>query len=272
MVINGSTIVKKYKHQLIAKFKKLNFKPKLAIIVLNGLENQKDYLQFKTKFAASLGVETIIYNWSDLTTEQCLKELKKIADDPTINGIIPQLPANPNIHVNILLENIPLLKDVDGLNPKQFDKKHPFVGASNVFILQTIAKVDFFKNKIILIIGRNPYFAQPLYRILKSKHHQVWMIRYGEYAPWMAKAFDIIVSAVNQPLFINANKMRKGSIGIDLTYYKPKHKDKPVGAFYGDINHLKYFTPVPGGLGPITVYNLFHNLYQLIKLQNKKPR
>lgn len=272
MVINGTTIVKKCKNKLIAKFKSLKIKPKLAIIVLNGLENQKDFLNFKIKFADSLGVETLVCDWSDYTTEQCLVALAELSKDSTVHGIIPQLPANPNIHVNILLENIPLLKDVDGLNPKQFEKKHPFIGASNVFITKLVKKSDPLKNKKILLVGRNKYFAEPLYKYLLHQKRHINMIRYSQYEPWMANVYDIIISTVNQPLFINCNEMHTKATAIDLTYYKKDSQSKPVGAFYGNNEHLKYFTPVPGGLGPLTVYNLFANLYKLIRKQidNKK--
>lgn len=272
MLLDGSKIVKKYKNKLITKFKKLNKKAKLAIVVLNGLENQKDFLNFKNKFANSIGVEVNVLDWSHLTTEQCLIELKKIELDSTIDGIIIQLPANKNIDTNILLENIPINKDVDGLNPKQFKKKRPFLGASNVGITKIIKKYNFLKNKKILLIGRNPYFSAPLYNYLKLNKYKIEMIKYNQYKPWMNSIYDIIISTVNKPLYINTRTMKRESLAIDLTYYKDKSYTKPVGAFYGDVNHLKVFTPVPGGLGPLTVYYLFDNLYKIIKnnLKNKK--
>ncbi len=248
--------------QIRALIQSKNIQPKLAIINCNPNNLAiKTYIKLKIKRAEQLQVQTELF---ELPQTQVAQKLKELAQDPSVHGIILQLPLQDPAQTEQLLSLIPASKDVDGLSLKS-----DLVPATPGAILWLLAGYNIdLKNKKVLIIGQGRLVGQPLTKLLQEQNLDVQALDIKNSKQELSLALkqsDIIISAAGSPDLIKLKDLKDGQVIIDAG------TSEVNGQISGDLDPKVYdsklnikATPQKGGLGPLTISYLYENLLHLI--------
>jgi len=277
MIIDGRKLADEILANLKKEIKKL---PRLTVgaVLVGSSAASISFLRQKEKFAKSLGIRFKVFNFSQkITTEKLVREIKKLNELKTINGIIVQLPLPKHIKVGEVLNAINPQKDMDSLS------KTPKVLAPTVEAVKFIFKKYkiSYKNKNILIVGRGRLVGQPIYNWLTAQESSRYLMRSKEkiiktidirqtsQLPNLTKKADIIISGVGKAGLIKGPTIKKDAVLIDFGFDRKNKKISGDFEFESCAKKAKLITPVPGGMGPIMTVMLFRNL---LKLNKKSPR
>lgn len=254
MILNGKKIAGQIRKQLKNNIEKHKLIPGLAIILIGKNPNSAIYVKLKQKASKKIGIkcQTFLFA-SKCKQKDVLNLIEKLNNNLKIHGIIIQMPVpkhlNPDLLVNSILPN----KDVDG-----FQKKSKFNSPTHQAIIRLIkASKQNLKNKKAIILCKNPIFANPLKNLLE-KHSLLTSWRVSP-SKEIGKA-DIIISALGQPNIVKPIMVKKNAIVIDVGYSRIKNRT------WGDVDSKMkeknvFLSPVPGGVGPLTVAYLLKNVY-----------
>lgn len=257
MIINGREIAQKILSGLKNKVQKLNVKPHLAIILVGNDPASISYIEQKDLKSEQIGAKTTVINLESKIQNSELKEvIKKLNEDNSVHGIIVQRPLPPQIDSKAISQAIDPKKDVDGFHPQsEFD---PPISLAILEIL----KSESLKNKNTVVIGKGETGGQPVIQMLKKMGINPTAIDSKTENPEiLTKNADIIISAVGKPDVIKPDMIKKGAILISIGLHKGTD-----GKLHGDYNEeeikdiASFFTPTPGGVGPINVAMLLKNL------------
>src|SRR3989338_8028036 len=271
MIIDGKKLAEEIKAELKAEIFKLNKKIRLAAVEVGENPVTKKFLEQKKKFASAVGIDVRIYDLpADITTNKLRAKLAEIMHIKENIGVIVQLPLPPQINAQYILDAIIPEKDPDMLSSKSvglFSSGRskilpPVVGAiDHIFTAYGIQLKA--KKVVVLGVGR-----------LVGKPAAIWLINHGATVTEIDENTDdptlytvnadIIISGVGMPHLIGADMVKDGVIAIDCG------TSEANGKLAGDMDpavaeKASLFTPVPGGVGPLTVAMLFKNLVELAK-------
>jgi len=268
IILNGKKIAEKIKEDIRKEIKKRNLKPGLAAILVGKEPSSLIYVSLKKKAAKKMGIKFKKFALANKTSNKKIIELiKKINKDKSINGVILQLPLPKHLNSNKLVKNISPLKDVDGFNPAtKFIS--PVYQATLKLIKET--KINL-KNKKTVILSKNEIFAEPLKKFLEKNQIKTEIIylkkSFSLLEKNQIKTADLIVIAIGKPKFIKPEMIKKNAVVIDIGYNRIK--GKAVGDADEKIRKkTPYLSPVPGGVGPLTVAYLLKNVYLSSKNKN----
>lgn len=272
-IINGKEIADKINKQTAKEIFKLNGqRPNLAIILIGDREDSKLYVSLKEKKAKEVGIDTHLYKCPDNISEREVFEIIDFLNkDQSIDAILIQLPLPNGFDTDGLIYAIDPAKDVDRFHPKNLEKlfascEHndflPPLGEAILEILDNIHCVLI--NKKIGVLYNSEIFGKGLEKIFACRKAMVELIKNADknLINKTNKA-DILISAIGKPNFIKGDMIKEGAILIDIGITK---KD---GKILGDVdfesvkNKASYLTPVPGGIGPVTIAMLFRNTFKL---------
>lgn len=266
-IIDGKKIARKIEHSCKETITKLAAKgiiPKLAIVVYNPEQSSRVYVNLKLKKATELGMACELYDWSNLSLEQCIAKMRELAEDSATHAIIVQLPANGLDNVDALLKEIPPNKDADGLNPAA---EHQLVPATAQAILELLrySGVELKEHKIA-IVGQGKLVGKPLAQILRARSLQLETAddKTNDLRSITTQA-DILISAAGKPGLIVGGMIKPGAVVIDAG------TSELHGALVGDVNYdsiegkASKIAKVPGGVGPVTVISLLQNVIEASK-------
>ena len=234
--------------------------PRLAIITYNPDGASKVYANLKLKKAQQLGMNCSIIDWSQKSPTECIKAMKELGNDDSVDGIIVQLPANGLGNVQELLNTIPANKDVDGLS----DGEHVLTPATPKAVLTLLEKADVdLKGKKIAIVGQGKLVGKPLTNIMLKLGYDVSSAdnMTGDLTA-ITKPADIVISAVGKPGLINGATIKPGAVVIDAG------TSEQHGSLVGDVDYnsvdevASKIAKVPGGVGPVTVISLLQNVVE----------
>lgn len=264
MVIDGKKLAFKILYDL--KYQRAKFKSRLrfAAVLVGKDPASISFLNQKRKAAEILNIDFKIFQFSSrINTSELKKEILKLNRSKKIQGIIIQLPLPKHIDYRLILNTVAGHKDVDALS-----------GKSKV-LAPTIEAVKFifkkyrinFKKQKILVVGKGELVGQPISNWLSKRTKLVEVIneKQKNTLSQFTKGADIIISGVGKAGLIKGSMVKPGAILIDFGFNKKNNQ------IYGDFdfesvkNKAKLLTPVPGGMGPITVVMLFKNFLKLIK-------
>lgn len=275
-LIDGKKISKDILEDIRSEVKKLDFTPVFCdVLVGNDLASLK-YVELKKKKALDLGIKFYDANFDkNITTEDLLKEIEKINNIPNISGIIVQLPLPSHINSKKVLDSINPKLDVDCLGEELSSKFYngdlflsPPTALACVYLLDSL-NIDL-KNKNILIIGEGKLVGKPLANILKHKNLNFNTINSRtENKERFIKEADIIISGVGKGNIISGDMVKNEVIVIDAG--TSEEDSVLVGDFDFDSvsQKVSFITPVPGGVGPVTVAMLFSNVLKVAKNKNE---
>ncbi len=262
MIINGNKIAADIFQQTKNKIDNLNFTPKLSIITYSPNFVTEKYLHLKCDKASWLGIETeIIKLKSDASTLSVIEIIKKIS--PNTNGIIVQLPLLLGVDLDKVLKSIPIHLDPDAFSyvssPASAPCLPPVVGA-----IEEISKFYNinFCHKEVVILGQGRLVGKPAAVFTENLGAQVKIVTEHEGSLSDLSSADLIISGIGKPGFIKPEQVKEGVVIFDAG------TSETNGVLSGDVkktvaDKASFFTPVPGGIGPITISYLFRNLVLL---------
>ena len=267
MIIDGKKAAEQIKLQLQKKIQTLQEQPKLAVILVGNDEASCIYVRHKQKAAAEIGVQTELYHLDDNVKEQNLIDLiSQLNADQTVNGIIVQLPLPAHLQTGKIINMISPLKDVDGFTPYntgllQNNEKPYFIAATPLGIMHLLRDVvPHLSGKNVVIIGASLIVGRPLATLLLNHECTVTVthIHTQNIQEMTAKA-DIVIAACGVAKMVKADWIKQDAVLIDVGI------NRAQGKICGDIdfedmqNKALAITPVPGGVGPMTVAMLLQN-------------
>lgn len=274
-IIDGKNIASKLLDNLqyrINKLKKINnIIPSLAIIQVGDNESSNIYISNKIKKCEQVGIKHFYYHFLDnISEEKLLSQIDNLNNSQAINGIIVQLPLPKHISVNKVINAIRPSKDVDGFHPENIGKmllgQESLVSCTPKGIMYLLDSI-FSKNlhgKNVLVIGRSNIVGKPTSYLLLQRNATVNIAHsYTKNIDKLCYLADIIIVAVGKAKYIKQEWVKKGAVIIDVGINSMMVEGKKV--IYGDVdfdfvkNQAKYITPVPGGVGPMTVACLMEN-------------
>ncbi|WP_322875812.1 bifunctional 5,10-methylenetetrahydrofolate dehydrogenase/5,10-methenyltetrahydrofolate cyclohydrolase [Mycoplasmopsis felis] len=247
--------------------------PNLSIIQVGDNPASNKYIQQKIKKCNEIGIECKLWKFpEDITQKSLLKKIDEINDVST--GVIVQLPLPKHLPKQVILDSIPLFKDVDGLSSRnQFllyndlPDKH-FVPATARAVLEILEhyQIDY-TNKKVCVVGRSHVVGKPLAHIIKRQGADV--ATFNEKTGLKGvETGDIVIVAIGVPNYVKAENVKENAIVIDVgTNLDDNLPDK----IYGDVDFesvkdkVSAITPVLGGVGPMTVVCLLKNLIEIVK-------
>lgn len=251
----------------VGKLKRLGIVPGLAVILVGNNPASSVYVRNKQIVSKYLGLNFYLKKFNSTVSNKTLfLEIKKLNKDKKVHGIILQLPLPKKLDTFKLLLAIDPLKDVDGLHPVNLGllalNKPMFIPATPKGIIDILNHYNIrIKSRHVVLIGFGKVVGMPLSLLLAN--HQA-TVSIAQDTTWhldrLTKQADILITATGKPKLIKGNMLKKGVVIIDAGISKVKSK------FVGDVDEksasliAKYITPVPGGVGPMTVSSLMHNV------------
>lgn len=262
----------------VAKFEAArSIKPGLTVIIVGENPASKVYVNRKHKACEELGIASEVVRLPETTSEeQLLQEIDRLNGDNRVHGILVQLPLPKHINSELVLERISPLKDVDGFHPANVGNltigKEGLVPCTpyGVIKMLEISGISV-EGKRAVVLGRSNIVGKPMTMLLMSRNATVTVChsRTKDLAA-VCREGDILVAAIGKPEFVTKDMVKPGAIVIDVGINRVG--DKLVGDVkFDEVQEVAgYITPVPGGVGPLTIGMLLHNTLKAAELQLDK--
>ena len=276
-IIDGKKLSEKFLIDIKKKVKGLDKKPGLAIIIVGDNPASQIYVGLKEKKSKELGFYCERHDLSkDISRDELLSKVDELNQKKEIHGIVVQLPLPKHIDEHMIIDSVLPHKDVDGFTPLSLGN---LVNDNNMLVPATArACIELIKStgveikgKNAVIVGRSKIVGKPVSLLLLQEHATVTIChsRTKDLAEHTKNA-DILVAAVGVPKIIKKNMVKKGAVVIDVGINRT-----PSGGIAGDVDFeavkevAGYITPVPKGVGPMTIAMLLENTLTAMKLINK---
>ena len=276
-ILNGKELALNIRQTLKEEIKVLKDKPCLAVILAGDNEASKIYVRNKLKAAEDIGIETSLFLFDTMIKQTELEELIiRLNHDKRVNGIMVQLPLPASIDEKAILNLINPDKDVDGFHPYnigllQNNSDTGLIAATPKGIMRLLENANInFEGKNALIIGRSQIVGKPIAMLLLNKNCTITVAHSKTIdLEKLVSQADILVSACGCPKLIKGSWIKNGAIIIDVGI------NRVDGKLCGDVDFdtakdkALFITPVPGGVGPMTIAMLLENTFIAYKKQNK---
>ena len=277
IILDGKNTANKIIEELKNKTAELTKKPKLAVILAGNNPASCIYVNNKQKKAHYIGFESVVIPLpEDVTEENILEHIFILNEDTNINAILIQLPLPKGTNTQKILEAIDPVKDVDGFTSFNFGRLalgyEPYVyPCTPKGIIRLLDEYNItLAGQNVLVIGRSNIVGKPVSFMLQQRNATVTMANsYTKNLKEPALNSDIIISAAGKAGFITSEFIREGAVIVDVGINRTQN------GITGDIDFISaapkasYITPVPGGIGPMTIAMLMENTYQLFEIQRK---
>ncbi|HBG9352942.1 TPA: bifunctional methylenetetrahydrofolate dehydrogenase/methenyltetrahydrofolate cyclohydrolase FolD [Staphylococcus aureus] len=269
-ILDGKQIAKDYRQGLqdqVEALKEKGFTPKLSVILVGNDGASQSYVRSKKKAAERIGmISEIVHLEETATEEEVLNELNRLNNDDSVSGILVQVPLPKQVSEQKILEAINPEKDVDGFHPinigKLYIDEQTFVPCTPLGIMEILKHADIdLEGKNAVVIGRSHIVGQPVSKLLLQKNASVTILhsRSKDMASYLKDA-DVIVSAVGKPGLVTKDVVKEGAVIIDVGNTPDEN-----GKLKGDVDYdavkeiAGAITPVPGGVGPLTITMVLNN-------------
>ena len=271
VIIDGKQLSKKIRENLKIECEELKVKginPKLAVIMVGNNSASKVYVKNKNKACEEVGVEFEEFLLEEETTQEELENLiEELNQNPKIHGILLQSPIPKHLDINIAFGKIAPEKDVDGFHPINIGNlalnKDTFVACTPYGIMKMFEEYNIDLNgKHVVIIGRSNIVGRPLIQCSLNKNATVTICHSKtKNLEEHTKRADILIAAIGKPNFVTKEMVKEGTVVIDVGINRLED-----GKLVGDVDYnevekkASYITPVPGGVGPMTIAMLMNNV------------
>ena len=280
VIIDGKELAKNIRGNLKIECEHLKAKgiiPKFAVILVGDDPASKVYVKTKSKACNEIGVEyeEHILN-SNITQKELIDLIHTLNQDTSVNGILLQSPIPKHLNIDEAFREISPEKDVDGFNPTNVGKlllnQDTFVSCTPYGIMKMFEAYDIdLEGKNVVIIGRSNIVGKPLMACCLNKHATVTIChsRTKDLKEKTRNA-DILVAAIGKPNFVTEEMVKEGAVVIDVGINRGEDKKITGDVDFETVKEkTSYITPVPGGVGPMTVAMLMNNVIKATMNQNK---
>ena len=285
-IIDGKNIAATIRQEIHTQLQGTETKPGLAVVLVGSRRDSQTYVRMKKKACAEAGIRSVGYDFEEsITTPQLLSTIDELNQDPSIHGILVQLPLPSHISQDTILNAILPEKDVDGLHPENvaklqlLDQTDPVEAPFSIpctplgcLVLLDRMKVPL-EGKHCVVIGRSHLVGLPMARLLLLRNATVTIVHSRtRQIEEVCRTADVIVAAVGKAELVKENWVKEGAVVIDVGINAVDIvPTKPGGKTYklvGDVDFdavsgkTSLITPVPGGVGPMTIAMLLQNTYR----------
>lgn len=277
-IIDGKKISTEIKDELkeqVAKLKEEGVTVTLAVIQVGNDPASSVYVGNKKKACEYIGIRSLAYELEEETTEEeLLKIIDELNERADVNGILVQLPLPKHIDEDKVIKSISPLKDVDGFHTQSVGAlcigQPGFVSCTPAGIIQLLKRSGIeIEGKECVVIGRSNIVGKPMALLLLRENGTVTVAHSRtKNLQEVTKRADILVAAVGKPKMITADYVKEGAVVIDVGIHRNENNK-----LCGDVDYdsvapkCSAITPVPGGVGPMTIAMLMHNCVESVKLQ-----
>ncbi len=270
LIIDGKKISSEIKEELKEKVAKLTedgIQITLAVIQVGNDPASSVYVGNKKKACEYIGIRSLSYELPENTTqEELLTLVAKLNADTSVNGILVQLPLPSHIDEDLVIKTIAPAKDVDGFHPESVGAlsigQKGFVSCTPAGIIQLLKRSGIeIEGKECVIIGRSNIVGKPMALLMLRENATVTICHSRtKNLKEVAKRADILIVAIGKPLFVKQEFIKEGAVVIDVGIHRDADNKLCGDVDYSDvIEHVSAITPVPGGVGPMTIAMLMHN-------------
>lgn len=276
LIIDGKKISKEIKDELKEKVARLKAEGKtaaLAVIQVGEDPASSVYVNNKKKACEYIGIESLSFHLPEtISEEELLDKIKELNQDEKVNGILVQLPLPKHIDEDKVIKTIAPEKDVDGFHPQSVGAlsigQKGFVSCTPAGVIQLLKRSGIeIAGKECVVIGRSNIVGKPMALLLLRENGTV-TIAHSKTANLkeVTKRADILVVAVGKPKMIDSSYVKEGAVVIDVGIHRNAENKLCGDVDYDDvIDHVSAITPVPGGVGPMTIAMLMNNCVSSIE-------
>lgn len=278
-ILDGRMVAKKIRQGLKSEVEYLKangINPKLAVIMVGEDPSSKIYVKNKSIACNEVGIEYEEFLLSETTTmKELLDLIDKLNKDETIHGILLQSPIPKGLDINEAFRTIDPKKDVDGFNPFNVGKlclgQDTFVSCTPFGIIKLLGEYNIeIEGKNAVVVGRSNIVGKPMMQCLLNKNATVTVCHSKtKDLKEVTKKADILVVAIGKSNFITKDMVKEGAVVVDVGINRGEN-----GKLCGDVDFeevskvASYITPVPGGVGPMTIAMLMNNIVKAARAQN----
>lgn len=286
-IIDGKSVALQTEAEVAATIRGLGYKPGLVAVRVGNDPASEIYVRNKAKKARELGLEGTELIFPETMSEgELLAEIDRLNHDDAVDGILVQLPLPKHIDAKKVIDAISPAKDVDGFHPESVGMLHlgrptlvPCTPAGVIRLIDSTGEA--IEGKHAVVIGRSDIVGKPVAALLLQRHATVTICHSRTRdLPAVARQGDILIAAIGKPLFVTADFVREGAIVIDVGINrggpelapklahdpdKTRLLEKNGHVLVGDVDFARareiasWITPVPGGVGPMTIAMLMMN-------------
>jgi len=285
--IDGKAIAAKVRAdvaKVVARIKaEQGITPGLAVVLVGEDPASKVYVRNKAAQTVEVGMESFEHKLSEVTSEATLLELvAKLNADPAVHGILVQMPLPKHVNSSKVLESVDPAKDVDGFHPMNVGRLSigeralaPCTPVGSIILAKSVK--DDLTGLNAVVVGRSNIVGKPMVQLLLRENCTVTVAHSRTRdLPGVVRGADLVVAAIGKPEFVQGDWIKPGAIVIDVginRIMKPDGKSKLVGdvAFADAAKVAGAITPVPGGVGPMTIACLLKNTVDAALMQNGLP-
>ncbi|MEK7014992.1 MULTISPECIES: bifunctional methylenetetrahydrofolate dehydrogenase/methenyltetrahydrofolate cyclohydrolase FolD [Bacillus] len=276
VIIKGNEVAEKKRAQLkeeVVKLKEQGIVPGLAVILIGEDPASRSYVKGKEKGCEQVGIYSELIEFPEtITEERLLAEIDRLNGDDRINGILVQLPLPKHIEEKAIIERISPEKDVDGFHPisvgRMMTGQDTFLPCTPHGILELVKETNLdISGKHVVVIGRSNIVGKPVGQLFLNENATVtYCHSKTRNIEELSKLADILIVAVGRPKMVTADYIKEGAVVIDVGVNRLE-----TGKLCGDVDFdnvldvAGYITPVPKGVGPMTITMLLHNTVESAK-------
>lgn len=287
-VIDGKVIAAKVRSDVAADVARLKaehgFVPGLAVVLVGEDPASKVYVRNKAQQTIEVGMQSFEHKLAEDTPEEVVLDLvRKLNADPAVNGILVQMPLPKHMDSNKVLELIDPLKDVDGFHPMNVGRLSigeralaPCTPVGSVILARSFK--DDLSGLNAVLVGRSNIVGKPMAQLLLRENCTVTIAHSRtKDLPGVVRSADLVVAAIGKPEFVKGDWIKPGAIVIDVGINRVVKEDGK-GKIVGDVEYASAaqvagaITPVPGGVGPMTIACLLKNTVEAALMQHGLAR
>ena len=277
-ILNGKELAKKIRSNLkteVEELKKQEKYPKLAVIMVGNNQASSIYVRNKSKACDELGIDFEEYLLPEETSmHELLTLIEKLNGEKTVKGILLQSPIPVHLDIQKAFEKISPKKDVDGFHPISVGQacigQDTFIPCTPLGIVKLLEEYQIpVEGKNVVILGRSNIVGKPLMQCMLRKNATVTICHSKtRNIKEITKQADILIAAIGKPKFITEDMVKENAVVIDVGMNRLEN-----GKLCGDIDFdgvekkASYITPVPGGVGPMTIAMLMQNVVKATKME-----
>lgn len=282
-VVYGSEIAKKIKLEMTEKVKNLkdNGKrlPKLVVVLVGENPASISYVKGKEKACTEIGMENELIKLPEtISQEELLEVVENLNKDDGVDGILVQLPLPKQIDEHVILHAIDPSKDVDGFHPHSLGKlmlqEETFISCTPKGIIRILEEIGMkdLSGKHAVVIGRSNIVGKPLVQLLINHNATVTVCHSKtDNTESIASQADILIVSVGKPRLVDHNWVKDGAVVIDVGINRDENNKLCGDVDFDDVvDKVSYITPVPKGVGPMTITMLLENTIHSYNIRENK--
>lgn len=275
-IIDGKQISKEIKEELreeVSLLKQQGKEACLAVIQVGDDPASSVYVGNKKKACDFIGISSKSYELEETTTQETLLHLiKELNEDDTVNGILVQLPLPKHMDEDVVIQTISPQKDVDGFHPISVGNlwigDQGFLSCTPAGIIQLLKRSEIeIAGKECVIIGRSNIVGKPMAALMLRENATVTITHSRtKDLKEVARRADILIVAIGKPRFVTSEYVKEGAVVIDVGIHRDENNKLCGDVDYANvIDKVSAITPVPGGVGPMTIAMLMNNCVDAIR-------